>query len=131
MTTEDQEEPFEYFAKVTLGIVCFIWFLATLFCTPVGRWLRCQNPRARRPFFYNPGGCERPENDEWQTIDNRRPIEADPASEVWPVGGEDDSLSLSTAINYRGDSNGEHGKDGVKKSGRCSGRGTQFDRMKH
>jgi hypothetical protein len=46
-------EPFSYFAKITFGIICFIWLLATIFCTPVGRWLRCANPRARRQFFYN------------------------------------------------------------------------------
>lgn len=46
-------EPFTYFAKITLGILCFIWLLATIFCTLVGRWLRCANPRARRPFYYN------------------------------------------------------------------------------
>ncbi|KAE8549151.1 hypothetical protein EYB25_007666 [Talaromyces marneffei] len=47
-------EAFNYFAKVTFGIICFIWFLATIFCTPVGRWLRNTNPRARRTFHYNP-----------------------------------------------------------------------------
>lgn len=50
-------EPFTYFAKITFGVICFIWLLATIFCTPVGRWLRCANPRARRPFYYNPAGA--------------------------------------------------------------------------
>lgn len=46
-------EPFTYFAKLTLGILCFIWLLATIFCMLVGRWHRCANPSARRPFYYN------------------------------------------------------------------------------
>lgn len=45
---------FSYFAKVTFAIVCVIWLLATIFCTPLGRWLRRVNPRARRPFYYDP-----------------------------------------------------------------------------
>lgn len=47
-------EPFTYFAKIIFGIICVVWLLAIIFCTPVGRWLRSANPReARRPFYYN------------------------------------------------------------------------------
>ncbi|KAF3393054.1 hypothetical protein DPV78_010045 [Talaromyces pinophilus] len=56
-------EPFTYFAKVTFGVICFIWLLATIFCTPVGRWLRCANPRARRPFYYIPARAAGDEED--------------------------------------------------------------------
>lgn len=49
-------EPFTNFAKIAFGVLCFIWLLATIFCTPFGRWLRRANPRARRPFHYNPTG---------------------------------------------------------------------------
>jgi hypothetical protein len=62
-------EPLTYFAKVTFGTICFIWLLATIFCTPVGRWLRCANPRARRPFYHNSARAAAEEEIELNELD--------------------------------------------------------------
>jgi len=48
-------DPVENIAFGIFGVIVFIWLLATVYCTPAGRWIRRKHPRAQHHFYLDVG----------------------------------------------------------------------------